>query len=683
MTVIGDAFVRVRPDTDGFEDETKSKLGGALSGVAKAGAAALATVGAAAATFGAQSVMAASDLGESISKVNVVFGDSAQAILDWGKSADSTLLLSQQQALDAAGSFGNLFSAFGMNEAATMGMSTGLVQLAQDLSSFNNIPVEEALDALRAGMTGETEPLKKLGASFSAAELEAKALSMGLVDSSGEMDNAAKAQAAYALIMERTTNAQGDAARTADGLANQLKILKADATDTMAGLGQALMPVATELVGSLGGVIQDVAPMLADAAGQIAPLLSGVISQIGPLMERIMPAMTSIFGVLAEVMEAIPWDMVVLAVGNIAGAVGLLMPSLKAALVPMLEVIGTLLVPISSLFGVLAWVLKSTLLPVIEALSPVLVMLADMLASQLNGALKVLMPLIIDAAQQIGGALGEAITALVPVVMDIVDAFLPLLPLFLELVSALLPPLTDLLVAVLPIITDLAAIVGTLLAGAIRVLVSWMTDYLVPAFQKVVLWITDHVMPIVEDLAGAFGKAKEWISDHIEEIVGFVTGLPARLLSALSSLASAGLDLGRSFLDGLKEGITAVAGFAGDIASAIVGAIKDAWNVVANKINDFVPNSIGWGAFSLDLPDDPIPTFHTGGVVPGGPTAEMLALLQGGETVRTRAQEQAVQTALQRGTGVAFYGPVTFGTDMGSAVAELDWMARYSMAVAA
>lgn len=730
MTTIGDAFVRVRPDMDGFEQEAKSGIGGALASTAKVGVAALATAGAAAATFGTKAVMAASDLGESVSKVNVVFGDSAGAILEWGKSTEGTLLLSQQQALDAAGTFGNLFTSFGMGQEGAAQMSGGLVQLAQDLSSFNNIPVEEALDALRAGMTGETEPLKRLGASFSAAELEAKALSMGLVKQGDELDNNAKAQAAYALIMERTKNAQGDAARTADGLANQLKILKADAMDTVAGVGQALLPVATELVGSLGGVISQVAPLLADMAAQVAPLIGGLVKQIGPLLERLAPVITKVFGVLATVMEAIPWDMVVVAVGNIADAVAVLLPPLQAALVPILKVIGTLLPPISALFTMAAEVLAAVLMPVIEAVAPLLVRLAEVLDSQLNAAMETLWPLLVQVAEQLGGALGQAIEALIPAVMQIIDAFLPLLPVILDLVTTLLPPLMDVLVALLPVITELATIVATVLAGAIQVLVSWLTEYLVPAFQAVVLFITDHLLPIIQGIADGFRVAKEWVQEHIgaivgfvtglpariartiaslwdglkngittakdwvgdrlDDIVGFVTGLPGRLLAFVQDLVDAGLGLGKGLVDGFVDGVKAIGGFAGDVADAIVNAFKDAWNMVAGMINDFVPNSIGWGPFSLDLPDNPIPTFHSGGLVPGGPSQEMLALLQGGETVRTRSQEQALQRALEArpvqgagGPSVVFSGPVTFGADMPTAVGELEWMTRYRMEVAA
>lgn len=112
-----------------------------------------------------------------------------------------------------------------------------------------------------------------------------------------------------------------------------------------------------------------------------------------------------------------------------------------------------------------------------------------------------------------------------------------------------------------------------------------------------------------------FSFVTDKISGQVTRIVEFYTGLPGRILRGLGKMKDAGLRLGRGFLDSLKNGLTAVAGFAGDVAGAIVRAVKDGWNVVARKINDFVPNKIGWGRFSLDLPDNPIPTFAAGGIV--------------------------------------------------------------------
>lgn len=197
--------------------------------------------------FVGDSIGAASDLEESASKVGQVFGDQAGVIDRFASNAATALGQSRQQALEAAGTFGNLFTSMGLSQDAAAGMSTEVVTLASDLASFNNLKPEEALEKLRAGLVGEVEPLRALGVNFNAAEVEAQAMKMGLQDANGEISESAKVQARMALIMAKTTNAQGDFARTSDGLANQQRIAAARFEDVKATIGTALLPIMTKL----------------------------------------------------------------------------------------------------------------------------------------------------------------------------------------------------------------------------------------------------------------------------------------------------------------------------------------------------------------------------------------------------------------------------------------------------
>jgi hypothetical protein len=111
------------------------------------------------------------------------------------------------------------------------------------MASFNNTSVDDAILALRSGLSGETEPLKKFGVALSETRLKTEALAMGLISSTKEaLSPAAKAQASYALILKDTSLAQGDYARTADGTANTMKTLQAKFADAKVAVGDALMP---------------------------------------------------------------------------------------------------------------------------------------------------------------------------------------------------------------------------------------------------------------------------------------------------------------------------------------------------------------------------------------------------------------------------------------------------------
>ena len=232
----------------GLQAEAKKSI---LTGVGLAGgvAAFAAVAGAARAAIGyaGDAIQKASDLAETQSKVKVVFGDSAKVIERMGRTSAAALGMSTNAALTAAGVYGNLFRAMGLTETKSAEMSTGLVQLAADLASFNNMDPTIVLDKLRAGLSGEVEPLRTLGVNLNMARIRTKALELGLADATGELTAAAKAQATYALIVEDTTLAQGDFERTSDGLANTQRALAAEMENVQTKIGEKLLPIMLQL----------------------------------------------------------------------------------------------------------------------------------------------------------------------------------------------------------------------------------------------------------------------------------------------------------------------------------------------------------------------------------------------------------------------------------------------------
>jgi hypothetical protein len=246
-------LVKLGVDTGDFDKgldtaEKKSKstadsIGHGLAGIGAGVAGGIVAAGVAGAAFLASTIGPASDLNETISKTTVVFGESSKAVLAFGENAAMALGMSKNEALTGAATFGNLFRAMQIGEKTSADMSMSLVSLAGDLASFNNMDPTEVLNALRSGLSGETEPLKRLGININQALIEQKALSMGLWDGIVPLTAAAKAQAVYALAMEQTTLAQGDFARTSDGVANQQRILAATFEDLKAKIGTALLPM--------------------------------------------------------------------------------------------------------------------------------------------------------------------------------------------------------------------------------------------------------------------------------------------------------------------------------------------------------------------------------------------------------------------------------------------------------
>lgn len=360
---------------DGKIDSFSSKMQQAGSKMAGFGVGLTAGVTAPIVGMALKSVDAASDLNESMSKVDVVFGDSAASVQKWAEGSAKAFGQSKQQTLEAVGTYGNLFTAMGIGVDKSADMSQSLVVLASDLASFNNIDPTEALEKLRAGLVGETEPLRSLGVNLSAAAVEAKAMQMGLVSTSVDMgklqiatdkvalaqqkaadalakhgaestqyksaaiavqtaqrgvekamegskvelDAATKAQAAYALILEQTKTAQGDFERTSGGLANMTRIVKAQFEDLAAQLGQQLLPIAIKIVEWISNLLAKFQGLSPETQKWIL-IIAGIAAAIGPVLV-VLGTLISSIGAIAGALAAM--NPIVLAIVGVVAALAI------------------------------------------------------------------------------------------------------------------------------------------------------------------------------------------------------------------------------------------------------------------------------------------------------------------------------------------------------------------------
>lgn len=242
-------------------------------------------------SFMGESIGAASDLGETLSKTNVLFGESSDAVVAFAENAALQFGQSQQQALDAAATFATFGKAAGLAGNDLVSFSTDFVGLASDLASFNNTSPEQAIDAIGAALRGESEPLRAYGVLLDDASMRQKALELGIIDNiKNALTPQQKVLAAQALIYEQTGAAQGDFARTSDGLANQQRILAAQMDNLKSTLGQALLPVVLAVVSAFNGLVQQVLPPLQafmqDRVIPVMEALGAVLgASVGPMIE--------------------------------------------------------------------------------------------------------------------------------------------------------------------------------------------------------------------------------------------------------------------------------------------------------------------------------------------------------------------------------------------------------------
>ncbi len=240
--------------------------------------------------FMGDAVGAASDMGETISKTNVLFGDGADAVIAFAETAATQFGQSKQQALDAATTFATFGKAAGLAGEDLTTFSTDFVGLASDLASFNNTTPEQAIDAIGAALRGEAEPLRQYGVLLDDASMRQQALKMGLIETTKDaLTPQQKVLAAQALIYQQTSAAQGDFARTSDGLANQQRILDAQWQNMQATIGQALLPVVLALTSQLNNLVQAVLPPVADFINnQVTPAMQYLADMIGPAIGTVM-----------------------------------------------------------------------------------------------------------------------------------------------------------------------------------------------------------------------------------------------------------------------------------------------------------------------------------------------------------------------------------------------------------
>ena len=206
----------------------------------------------------------AADVQESVSKSRLVFGEASNAVEAFAETSLHSFGVTRREALEATGTFGSLGKAMGMAEADSAEMAMTLTGLAGDLSSLENVRVEEALTALRAGIIGEAEPLRRLGILLDAATIKQKAFEIGLIKSTKEaLTPAMKSQAAYALILEKGAVAMGDFERTSDSAVNQTKILAGEFDHIQTMIGDLFLPMLTTIVTFLN---DEVVPAVKDFA---------------------------------------------------------------------------------------------------------------------------------------------------------------------------------------------------------------------------------------------------------------------------------------------------------------------------------------------------------------------------------------------------------------------------------
>lgn len=255
------------------------------------------------AAIGGSALKMAMDAVESENLFEVSFGSMAGAARDWSMETSKALGLNQYELRRTSATLFTMFDSMGLAKEGAFAMSTGLTKLSADMASFYNMKPEEAFAKLQAGISGEAEPLKRMGILVDENTTKTYAYTHGIAAQGAELTNQQKVLARYGSIMEQTSKAQGDLARTMDSPTNQLRIMKEKINEAAVTLGTAMLPALQSVINLLTRVL----PYLQDAVKWFASLpepirvgavvIAALVAAIGPLLV--------VFGVMASGLSSI------------------------------------------------------------------------------------------------------------------------------------------------------------------------------------------------------------------------------------------------------------------------------------------------------------------------------------------------------------------------------------------
>ena len=214
-------------------------------------------------------ITASNEYVENLNLFTVSMGDAADEALEFANKVNSVMGIDVSQWIKNQAVFKQMTSGFGMVEEKANLVSKNMTQLGYDISSYFNISVEDSMQKLQAGLSGELEPLRRLGYALDADTLQQVAHAHGIEMNINNMSQAQKAQLRYIAIMEQSKNAMGDLSRTIESPANQIRILEARIETLKRAIGDALMPIVSAALPYITAFFQ----ILGEAARKLAEFL--------------------------------------------------------------------------------------------------------------------------------------------------------------------------------------------------------------------------------------------------------------------------------------------------------------------------------------------------------------------------------------------------------------------------
>lgn len=290
MSKLGEAFVVVRASLAPLKRGLASARKMVNSAMKKIARSAIRAGKWAVLAFAAVSAAAgklAMDAEESENLFEVSMGNMAKATRQWSEEMGRALGVNSYEVRRFVSTFNVMLNSMGLGIEDAAAMSKAMTQLTYDMASFYNLKPELAFLKLQSGISGEIEPLKRLGILVNENTIKTYALTKGIIKEKEQLTEVQKVQARFAVIMQQTNKAQGDLARTAGSATNVLRSLRSTLADVAIAYGTELLPVITDVAKQMRDWLIENKETIRDWGTSVAKAITIVVGKIHELIKLI------------------------------------------------------------------------------------------------------------------------------------------------------------------------------------------------------------------------------------------------------------------------------------------------------------------------------------------------------------------------------------------------------------
>lgn len=628
---------------DGLSNNVKdfgSKVSGVGKDVAKFGGKVTAGATLPIIAAGTGMIKAASDAEEMRGKFSVVFDGMERDVRDFAATSANAWGRSQVDVEGYLAETQNLVVGMGMARDAGAEFSKEIVTLGVDLASFNNLAEDDALNNLTSAISGNHNAAKSLGAVLNENTLAIEMERMGLQGKFQDLDEGTKMQVRYNAILSQSADAIGDAERTSDSFANQVRNLRGGIKDLSVEMGDILLPHATALVSKVNelvdwfrglddqvktnimifaGLIALIGPIIM-AVGFFGIALGGLITMFGILIspiglvigglvalgaafavawfqsEEFRDRVTGAFGTAKDtvmgVVETVRENLSGMFQGGIEGAESLresLTGKLMTAFETIRSVVSTIADVVVQFVGSIADGFTSAggsvsqLSNLFMLFNPILkigLMVLTEFGPQIAAGFQEIMSLALPILLLLGETLGQLAAAVIPLVMNVIATLIPIIitlgTTIMEIVMSVLPILLTLLMQIVPVVMSLVTTVISLISQLLP-----LVQVIIGALVPVLVLMIDTILNIVQAVAPALIAILGAVIAVFQAIIPVVVAVLSTVIDVMANIIAAIMPI-IAFVAGV---ITSIIAIIAPIVTFIAGVIASIFKVITPIIS--------------------------------------------------------------------------------------------------